>query len=199
MAFKRTTSSDTIRQKIDTTQRLMRGYHAMPDAFLARKVLGLAREVRRADPERLGDPSASGYGTLLLWHAIPRACQLLSRVPLQPNEGTKASGMDAREVRELIGNCLNNYPSQHQSSHQPTPIEILTHGFVNGNPVAMIADRIADPAPIGEDGRDWLARHMREISQARFGHEKFDAWAPSFQEYGDLALVTFADEESLDL
>jgi hypothetical protein len=76
------------------------------------------------------------------------------------------------ELRQVVGCYLNSVwidgvEMAANRTSSAGPVELLCHAFVNGNPLAMAAGRLAPPAPEGADHDDWLARHTREIRWAR--------------------------------
>ena len=155
--------------------------HALPDRWLAAALLSLARSARADHPE-LQDPHSGVYAASFLWQVVPEAARRLGGKML-PNEATRYRHQDGREFRETLGVYLKNGelrlymdPSDRERA-TPTALEILDHEFVNGNPVAMAADRIHPPPPAGEDREDWIARHMREVSRNR-GHGDIASWSP---------------------
>ncbi len=195
MAFKIFPLGPGVAERIEMVGRTMRRMHAMTDPFLARNLLRLARQARQEMPDVLGNPGSTGYDPALVWQVIPELAKRIGGAPLLPNEGCDFlyTAQDARGLRETVGRCLDNSSlgrlavkrraSAPTAPQEPLALDILGHDFVNGNPIAMAADRLHPPAPEGSDREDWLARHMREISRYRFGHAGHAAWSPSFQDY----------------
>jgi hypothetical protein len=171
------------RARMDRVRAEVHRLHALPDRFLGRALLTLARRARVEAPERLGKPSDAGYENLLVWSTIPRLAKALgetdftaeeiSLLPLTPEGG--------QALRDHVGNCLANADLlRYGLKHRSEALQILGHSFVNGNPITSALDRVAPPAP---ESDDWIARHMREISRNRFGDARFDAWSPAFQSH----------------
>lgn len=190
MAFKNVNTE--FRARIESISATMRRLHALTSPFLAGNLLRLSRVARAEAPSALGDPRYGTYDVNLVWQVIPTLAKRTGSVSLLPNEATDAdiTCLDDRELRCLVGVYLNNsglgtlgQDLRSRDDVTPLAIDILGHEFVNGNPIAMVADRLCEPAPEGEDQGDWLARHMREISRVRFGHARFSSWQPEFQDF----------------
>lgn len=207
MAFR--TLNPEFRARREMISATMNRLHAMTDPFLARNVLKMTREARSELPERLGNPSGPGYDVLLVWQIVPILAKRVSGCALLPNEGRDPEWIQESDqgLRNVVGQCLNNsemsrwaMQSRPKGLDKISALELISREFVNGNPIAILADRVCAPAPSGEDKSDWLAQHMREISRARFGDERFSAWSPEFQNYTREAslVVLKAMEEVLD-
>lgn len=191
MAFKNITSRnhEHIRSLASTMKRM----HAMTGPFLARNLLGLARRARQEAPRELSDPMKNDYDTNLVWRVIPVLASRLSRITLDLNEGPDpgVTQMDDEGLRRLVGVHMRNSSLRNRIAERARTehvqsvlaLDVLGHDFVNGNPIAMAADRLRDPAPEHDDQGDWLARHMRKISRVRFGHARFSSWQPEFQDF----------------
>ena len=162
--------------------REMARLHGLPDRFLGRALIELARNAITADPDLGGDPRKRGYESLLIRSVLPRLALALGETGLTALEaaGARAAPEPGPELRTLIGTCLNNAVFR-PFVGQPDPLlRALTFGFANGSPITIGLDRVCPPT-YGSD--DWVARHIREVSRARFGEERFSAWEPAMQDY----------------
>jgi hypothetical protein len=175
--------SPEARARVEEVGREVERLHALPDRFLARALLDMARRGREDHPERLGVPREAGYGNLLIWSVIPALAQRLGEKGLTETEKSCAREVprEPAELRRFIGNCLLNSDLQTLGIEAGSrALDVLGHSIVNGNPITSALDRIAPPAP---ESDDWVARHMREVSRSRFGDERFDSWTPEFQDW----------------
>ena len=158
--------------------------HSLPDRWLAEALLRLAREAREAAPA-LQNPFDITYGPNFVCNAIPEAARRLGG-RLLPNESLRPEyrAMSPQDFRAILGVYLKNTSMRYHDQtpdHErltPTAFDILDREFVNGNPVAMAADRICPPPEPGNDRDDWIARHVREISGRR-GHAETAVWSPA--------------------
>ena len=178
-------------EQIGITRAEMERLHGLPDRFLGRALLKIGREARDAVPDALGNPSAGGYGVMLTWGVIPRLAARLGETDLMPAETAFARSLatDGPGFREVVGQCMANHELQKiKSGKVSQSFRLLNHDFVNGNPITITLDRVHPPT---QESNDWIARHMREISRARFGHEEHVAWSPAFQDYKDRNLSFF--------
>ena len=176
------TSIDLIRK----TQDEMNNIFSMPDDSLGHFLISLAREARKEDPERLGNP-ADSYANALVWSVIPALALRLGVPPyvLRKDELVLIEDLpeDPGKLREYVANYLSNTRLVNRPEMlEKETLHLLGNEFVNGNPVTVALDRLA---PAGPDDNDWIARHTREISQARFGDERFSNWTPEMQNYGE--------------
>jgi hypothetical protein len=155
----------------------------LPDRFLGRILLRLARQAREDAPKELGVAGAAGYENLIIWQVIPKLAGLLGEKSLTRLEtiGALKTHQTGENFRELVGTCLG-YSNLHGLAREKDSMALflLSNDFVNGNPITMALDRVAPP---DLEAKDWVARHMREISQVRFGHPFFDRWDPEFQKF----------------
>ena len=169
--------------RIAATRDEMARLHALPDRWLAEALLRMAREARSSHPD-LRDPFGDTYSPAFLWQAVPEAARRLGG-KLSPNEAADPSyrTMPDAEFRAMLGIYLKNVSLSRYADPagrdraRPSAMDLLGHEFVNGNPVAMAADRICPPPPPGDDRGDWIARHTREISRTR-GHGETAEWHP---------------------
>jgi len=162
--------------------REMTRLYALPDRFLGRALIEIARGAIAADPDLGGDPRQRGYESLLIRSVLPRLAAALGEAGLTALEaaGARAAREPGPELRSLVGTCLNNAVFRPFVA-QPDPLlRALTLGFANGSPVTIGLDRVCPPTPASDD---WVARHIREVSRARFGAERFSAWEPAMQDY----------------
>lgn len=196
MSFRLKLSSEAI-ARLEAEANIAAGYHAMTDAFLAHSLLRAARTARREAPAELANPAERNYDTTLVWHVIPVLASRLGPVTLLPNEGTDrdVAGLDDRKLRTLVGQCLRNsglgsLGRKHRPNGTcPCALDVLGREFVNGNPIAMAADRVSPPDLSDDSREDWLAVHMREVGRSRFGHEEFLAWEPAFQDWKNASIA----------
>jgi hypothetical protein len=170
-------------------QEMVRLY-GLPDRFLGRALIGLARQAIEANPELGGDPRKLGYESILIRSVLPRLALTLGEPGLTRVEeaGARAAPVAGPALRVLVGTCLNNSSFRSFLNHPEPLLRALTLGFANGSPITIGLDRACSPAP---DADDWVVRHVREISRARFGDERFSAWEPAMQDYPGKGLVAF--------
>ena len=187
------TSIDLIRK----TQDEMNNIFLLDDKSIGFLLIELAREARKEDPERLGNP-ADSYANALIWSVIP-ALALRLGVPsyvLCKDEYTLIEDLpeDPGKLREYVANYLSNARLVNRPEMlEKETLHLLDNEFVNGNPVAVALDRLA---PAGPDNHDWIARHTREISCARFGDERYSNWTPEMQNYGEKQESPIEEPES---
>lgn len=183
MAFKLILSPELRRQREMMTRELERLYR-LPDRWLGEELLKLARRAREENPKLLGQYEARSYSDSFVWEVVPEVARRLG-AKLSPNESQSHEfrALHATRLRQVVGTYLQN-TSLRYGLQAPLPygdrvpaIEILEHEFVNGNPVAFAMDRLADPAPEGQDRDDWLARHLREVGRY-VGLTPVDRWSP---------------------
>lgn len=165
----------------EVSRELTRLY-GLPDRFLGRALIDLARSAITADPDLGGDPRKRGYESLLIRSVLPRLALALGETGLTALEaaGARAAPDPGPDLRVLVGTCLNNAVFRPFVTQQDTQLRALTLGFANGSPVTIGLDRVSPPTPASDD---WVARHIREVSRARFGAERFSAWEPAMQDY----------------
>lgn len=168
--------------RLGEVSREMARLHALPDRFLGRALLDLARNAVRADPRLKGDPRERGYESLLIRSVLPRLAQDLgeTRLTAQERAGARATPACPAELRSLTGTCLNNAAFSRFVQSPDPQLRALSLGFANGSPITIGLDRACPPTPQSDD---LIVRHMREISRVRFGDERFSAWAPAMQVY----------------
>jgi len=156
--------------------------HSLPDRFLGRALIGLARSAIEADPDLGGDPRKKGYESILIRSVLPRLAITLGETGLTRGEtsGARATPAPGPELRTLMGTCLNNSGFRTFIASPDPLLRALTFGFANGSPVTIGLDRVSPPGPKADD---WVTRHIREVSRARFGDERFSAWEPAMQDY----------------
>lgn len=163
------------------TAEMIRLY-GLPDRFLGRAVLGLARSAIEAYPALGGDAGRTGYEGLLIRAVLPRLALSLGETELTRSEleGARASPHPGPQLRMLVGTCLNNAAFRPLAWHPDPLLRSLSQGFANGSPITIALDRVSPPGPAAPD---WVARHMREVSHARFGEPRFSAWEPAMQDW----------------
>ena len=177
------TLSTGMRHRLEATHVEMARLHALSDRWLAEALLRLVRTARAAHP-CLQNPHEANYATAFLWQAVPEAARRLGG-KLVPNEvgASEFKTITNEDFRAILGNYLKNtdlrkYDADaHPERLRPNAVDLLSNGLVNGNPVAMAADRIHLAPPAGVDRHDWIARHMREVSAHR-GHPATAEWSP---------------------
>jgi hypothetical protein len=164
--------------------------YGLPDRFLGRSLLALSRSAIVADPELGGDPSKRGYESILICSVLPRIAVGLGETGLTKVEraGVRAAPPSARDLRSLTGTCLNNSAFRAFMNHPDPLLRSLTLGFANGSPITIGLDRVAPPDAQADD---WVVRHTREISRARFGDERFSCWSPAMQDYPGKGRLAF--------
>lgn len=168
--------------RLGEVSREMVRLHGLPDRFLGRALLDLSRRAIEADPELGGDPRNRGYESLLIRSILPRLALELGETRLTTVEraGARAAPLAGHALRSLTGTCLNNAGFRGFVENPDPQLRALSLGFANGSPITIGLDRVSPPQPNSDD---WVATHIREISRARFGDERFSAWAPAMQDY----------------
>lgn len=163
-------------------RREMVRLHGLSDRFLGRALLDLSRRAIEADPELGGDPRRRGYESLLIRSVLPRLALELRETGLTGVEraGARAAPLSGPELRRLTGTCLNNAAFRLFVESPDPQLRALSLGFANGSPITIGLDRVSPPQPNSDD---WVVTHIREISRARFGDERFSAWSPAMQDY----------------
>jgi hypothetical protein len=176
--------------RIGEIGREMARLHGLADRFLGRALIDLARKAVDADPELGGDPRKKGYESLLIRSVLPRLALSLGETGLTRLEaaGARAAPDPGPELRSLVGTCLNNASFRPFANSADPQLRALTFGFANGSPVTIGLDRVCPPNYTSDD---WVARHIREISRARFGDERFSAWEPAMQDYPKREVLAF--------
>lgn len=183
MAFKLILSPELRREQAMMTRELDRLYR-LPDRWLGEELLKLARRAREENPGLLGRYEARSYSDSFVWEVVPEVARRLG-AKLSPDESQSHEfrSLHATRLRQVVGTYLQNTSlryglDERQAYGDRVPaIELLQHEFVNGNPVAFAMDRLAPPAPEGQDRDDWLARHIREVG--RFvGGRPVACWSP---------------------
>jgi hypothetical protein len=177
-----TAQSRKIGALLGEVGREMIRLHGLPDRFLGRALIELARAAIEADPDLGGDPRKKGYESILIRSVLPCLALDLGETGLTAVEqaGARAAPSTGPELRTLVGTCLNNAAFRPFVAHSDPLLRVLTLGFANGSPITIGLDRSCPPEPRSED---WVATHIREISRARFGDERFSAWEPAMQDY----------------
>jgi hypothetical protein len=165
----------------EVSQEMVR-LHGLPDRFLGRALLDLSRRAIEADPDLGGDHRRRGYESLLIRSVLPSIALELGETGLTRVEraGARAAPPIGPELRGLTGTCLNNAAFRLFIESPDPQLRALSLGFANGSPITIGLDRVSPPQPNSDD---WVATHIREISRARFGDERFSAWAPAMQDY----------------
>ncbi len=182
--------TDDQRARIEATRWEMERLFALPDRFLARELLKMARQARAAivDVEpRMHDPFDPTYDVSFLWHAVPEVAARLGETSFLANERRSPwlADTDGQDFRDRVGGWIQNVEIGRRHGHDggrvPNACLLLAHDPCNGNPVAIALDRIAPP---GRSSTDWPARHLREVGRTRFDQdEEWTAWTPTFQHY----------------
>jgi len=176
--------------RLGDVSREMARLHGLPDRFLGRALLDLARKAIGADPDLGGDPHRRGYESLLIRSVFPRIALDLGETGLTTVEqaGARAAPAPGAELRNLVGTCLNNVGFRPFLGHPDPLMRSLTLSFANGSPITIGLDRVAPPGPNADD---WVTRHIREVSRARFGDERFSTWSPDMQDYPGKGRIAF--------
>lgn len=172
------------RERHDKVAREIDRLYRLPDRFLARSLVKIARDSRATAPGLMGNAFDCGYDGLLAWGVVTHIARHLGETDFTENELAAARSIDPDPVavRRLAGNCLNNNSISRWGERLGSfDLALLGNEFVNGNPVTIGLDRVHPPEPTS---RDWIAVHMREVSRARFGTEAHDTWSPQFQNHG---------------
>ena len=155
--------------------------HELPDRFMGRALRALSRRARAELGSPYDTPTFEGYGAATLWAVLTGLASRLGEQELSPDERRGADSLPhiPERLRKFVGLCLANseIPMKSVLREDAIACRILSQEFVNGNPITSALDRLAPPRA---DGDDWIVRHMREISRARFGHSNWISWAPEF-------------------
>lgn len=178
---KRSSALADIREQV--TREVAR-IHGLPDHFMARALRDLSRQARAELGMPYEDPEHAGYGTATLWTVLTGLSLHLGekRLTLQERRGADRLPVAREDMRHFVGLCLMNteIPSTTAIREDAIACRIISKEFANGNPITSALDRVAPPQP---EYRDWVTRHMREISRHRFGHGDWLAWTPAFNDY----------------
>lgn len=156
--------------------------HRLPDRFLARALIQLSREACK-DLAQVRPSFVVGYDERILKSVIPRLAHALGETGLTEDERDAIQSVPEKgqPLRDHVGICMKNEDLARLAIETSSDaLAILSNSFVNGNPITSALDRVAPPSP---ESDDWVARHMREISRARFGDARCDRWEPEFQDY----------------
>lgn len=183
--------SANSRACIDASRVTMARLHALPDRFLGRELLRLARAARTqvlVTDAYMADPQYGTYNVALLWHVLPEMAARLGETSFELNERkdpwmAAKTGADFRE-------CVSSYITHNDLGHrygykgdqaEPNPCYLLGHEPCNGNPIAIALDRLCPPFDTSADD---AARRIREAGRCRFGNDAVvNAWSPAFQDY----------------
>ena len=178
----RTVQGTGIGASLGQVSAEMSRLYGLSDRFLGRSLLALSRSAIEADPELGGDPRKRGYESILIRSVLPRLAVELGETGLTAVElaGARAAPPPGGDLRSLTGTCLNNAAFRGFTNHADPLLRALTLGFANGSPITIGLDRVAPPDARADD---WVVRHIREVSRARFGDERFSSWAPAMQDY----------------
>jgi hypothetical protein len=188
--FKKLLSADRI-SRIEAAEATMARLHSLPDRFLAREILRLARDARRQISEFdnwIHDPFYGTYNVLLLWHVLPELAARLGETSFQPNERRDAdlATRTGADFRDWVSSCIAHNDVGHRYGYKdkgsvPTPCYLLGQDVCNGNPIAIALDRLCPP---GIDSTDSTAKLIREVGRYRFGdNASINTWSPAFQNY----------------
>jgi hypothetical protein len=177
--------SQKSRDMILKTQDEMLRIFSLQSRFLGRALLQLSRDVRKADPERFGQPVDS-YEKRILWTVLPGLAAHLGEDGLDADErlAVRDLPVDRAEMRTYVGHLMNNSRFERTlEEFENEKLRLLSNEIVNGNPITVGLDRVAPPL---DTDMDWPAKYTREISRVRFGDERFTGWAPEMQDYKGL-------------
>lgn len=159
------------RQRIEKEEIEALRLYRLPDRWLARELIKIARAMR-ATTARFG-PYDAVYDSTLLWHIVPEiAYRLGERQFLQDERAT-------HEVRDLTNAGLRMVAgiSWKNSSaflyRNSDPGRMFFREPCNGNPVVYALDRLATP-----DEKDVLAKGILEVSRHR-NVQSSGIWTPA--------------------
>lgn len=179
--FRKLMSPEAV-ARMDAETREIERLWVLDDRWLAREILQLARKAREFFPDQLGDYARvekTTYSTVFVWDLIPEISARLGETQFMLGE--RSAEFRAASADELRGwaSSIMNWLGRFDQSEVPLVRgfhvwDLLSHSFVNGNPVIFALDRVAPPT---NESKDWCARHMREISQTR-GFAPTSAWSP---------------------
>ena len=177
-----------IHKNIARTQNELNRFYELPPRFKARTLLEYAyaakSELSEFFDKNRDTTREDSYRYDLTNVIIPGLAYRLGETRLNADQ-MNAIGDFPREpqnIRNLVSAYIKNTNILHSGMNpdQAVVTQFLEHDFVNGNVITIAMDELAPPV---SESNDWIATHMREISHARFGHEKYDAWCPEFQNY----------------
>lgn len=159
------------RQRIEEDEIEALRLYRLPDRWLARELVRMARAMR-AKTARFG-PYDAVYDSTLLWHIVPEIAYRLGERQFEMYE------RDEKGVRALTNEGLrmvagiswkNCSPFLYRNSDAG---RIFFRAPCNGNPIVYALDRLATP-----DEKDVLARDILEISQRR-NVQSTGIWTPA--------------------
>jgi hypothetical protein len=199
MAFKFSSllsSEDILKLQIVSSE--MKRIFELPDRFLGREILRLARQARLEDPERLGKATCNFYENTAVWSVLPGIAKKLGETGFTADEKAEMLYIPEKndEFREYVGAFLTNSQFKNTAGLNTIASKLLSHDVANGNPVAMAMDRISPPVP---DSNDNVVRLVREVSRSRFGDERFSSWSPEMQKYKDADVSDPFDQSDRNL
>jgi len=171
--------------RAETEQNEITRLHGLTDIWLANEILKLARQARACssypyneDVRELAPVSAwhLTYEARLVWGVIPELARRIGVVKLATNEiDWEIRELSDYELRLRVGYCIQNVgPSLNPGW------KMITRELVNGNPIAMAADRLL-PGRVG-DRDDPITRNISEVARNR-GVAYRGVWQPSLMDY----------------
>ena len=176
-----------ILENIAETKNELNRFYRLTPRFKARALREYAHLAKSELPELLDGirdiVKKDGYNHGLINIVIPGLACRLGETQLNADEMNSIGDFpfEPQKIRNLVSMYMKNADMYSKTNLDNAPVtEFLGHEFVNGNVITMAMDEVAPPT---SESDDWVARHMREISQARFGDERYDAWSPEFQDY----------------
>jgi hypothetical protein len=157
--------------------------YALPDRWLGRELLKLARSTRESFPDVMGNPADYAEYPYFCWQIIPEMARRLGSPGLHPNEAANPAlrNLPDRELRSIAGENLKAGGvaklARYRGIDEVLHLAVLGNPVRLGNPVAMAADRLAPASPRGRDMNDWIARQVRILAEDN-GHEA-TLWNPA--------------------
>ncbi len=188
--FEKLLSADQI-ACIEATHQTKIRLYGLPDRFLARELIRLARQARQiaiaAGDSFVKETTYPTYNATLLWSLIPELAYRLGETDFLPNERADADlrAADTPTLRwsaaTILRNCDLDRRYGYDQKSTPNACLLVAHNACNGNPVAMAIDRLCPPT---SEANDPLAQHIREVGRCRFGlNTNISVWTPAFMNW----------------
>jgi hypothetical protein len=158
--------------------------YQLPDRWLGRELMTLARNVRASGVFGDGYPDYSVAQSALFWDLIPEITSRMGETVFQPAERPLyVRRMDDQELRARVSELIWSdrviaRTFDDRLFRDFNPYLLLVNDACNGNPVAIGLDRFA---AVSEDAPDKIGDFVFQIADRR-GHEASFYWRPEFNE-----------------